>query len=136
MKEKFKVGQRVVFANPCEFDDDKDSPHWGGKYGKVVGTIESTDRSDSCDTAIVLWDNGKKRSLRQYRLQPYNLRFKFSKWFENYNFKSYKSYIGVAALLMVIDYFVLNGRIQKAIASAFDRTIDRIFKRIIDLPEA
>lgn len=49
---KFKVGDKVKLL-PGYYGDNPSNPAWGGKYGKVVGTVTK------CGAAIyVKWSTG------------------------------------------------------------------------------
>ena len=64
---KFKPGDRVKFYKTYQDYDDVGSPLWGGKHGKVVGTIlENNDREfierygrPEYNRICIKWDNGK-----------------------------------------------------------------------------
>ena len=49
---KFKVGDRVKYISFI-FGDHSYNPLWGGRHGKVVGTISNIDYE-----YLVDWDNG------------------------------------------------------------------------------
>jgi len=52
---KFKVGDRVKLK-PKLYTDSSHNPSWGGKYGKIVGTITSI-RSDPHYQIQLCWNN-------------------------------------------------------------------------------
>uniref|UniRef100_A0A6M3JGI6 Uncharacterized protein n=1 Tax=viral metagenome TaxID=1070528 RepID=A0A6M3JGI6_9ZZZZ len=56
-QRKFKCGNRVKYVSRI-YGDELFNPVWGGKYGKVGGTI--TYFCAESDTIIVHWDNRYK----------------------------------------------------------------------------
>jgi hypothetical protein len=141
--ENLTAGARVIFIDE-EFKDDLDSPLWGGKHGKIKGTVMKTGGcNDGYPTIKIKWDNGCTKTLRAYRCRSYNpltdgcLGGAKDFWTE---LKPYQKYLGVAALAVSIDYFVLGGKftnkfkkLAESVVSKIVGTLDKIIDRI--LPE-
>lgn len=71
MLEHTRVGNKVILSTE-EYDDSRSNPRWGGKYGKVIGTIESSVPFDSEGYCLsVVWDNGYRNTYKPCDLDHY-----------------------------------------------------------------
>ena len=71
MSIKFKVGSRVKYVSGKYIDVDW-NPLWGGKCGKILGTIvriSAAEDQHSMLDVYVEWDNGQSNSYKRRDLE-------------------------------------------------------------------
>jgi hypothetical protein len=137
---ELKVGNRVIYTDSSKYGIAANNPVWGGRYGNIVGTV--VELKDA--VVIVEWDNGKSNNYAPKYLDfadeslAAKAKEKVDKLYDV--IKPYEKYIGLVALAMVIDYFVLGGKftnkfkkLAESVISKIVGTLDKIIDRI--LPE-
>jgi hypothetical protein len=70
MSKIFKVGDRVRlrYLLPHYGRDSRKNPLWGGRYGKIAGTVKEISDHEICPI-LVSWDNGAKNSYYKRHLE-------------------------------------------------------------------
>ena len=63
MSNKFKKGDRVKYTSNS-YGDEQHNPMWGGKYGKIVGTVTGGGSMPN-----VTWDNGNRNGYYEGDLE-------------------------------------------------------------------
>lgn len=124
------IGDRVAFIYRPE-GDSPSSPVWGGKHGFVAGTVTGLDKS--APTAEVAWDNGERScwyadkhrrlTLIERLRHPANSGWPLCK-------SNYLKYIGLAALVVAVDHFVLKGACRNSIKSTCKKFVDKVFCKV------
>jgi hypothetical protein len=136
MSEKtFKKGDRVRYTGSSE--DRPQSPHWGGKYGKVIGTVTEVSPTEHSieHEAKVTWDNGKKFYALQKNLSHHTTLlggFNMKETARNIatsihdTIKPYEKYIGLIALAVAIDHFLLGNKFTSRFIALGEALVQRI----------
>jgi hypothetical protein len=143
-------GAKVKYDHIDTGGDKEGQPLWGGKYGKIPGRIKKVDYSLSVQYGVfVEFENGKicnfnRESLSLLEGQSMTLlRIKsranrLVSTTKNYTKRylvPYRKYIGIVVLLLVVDYFIFEGKhISKAKDQA-GKLVDRILRRTQDVIE-
>lgn len=134
-----RTGDKVILPENTKVDDGEKSPHWGGKYGKIVGTVDCIRRDDGWAKMDVVWNNGfHYAGLPAEILKKYNpaMEMALEKSKKTYDMIApYKKYIGLLALALVLDHFILGGKCLnkfKVLASKFVTTIQDTLETFID----
>jgi hypothetical protein len=130
-KKQMVKGTRVIYTSDA-FDEAKSNPLWGGKYGNIVGTITGLDhKKDPC--ICVTWDNGTSNSYDPTDLTIYEegkvkmietAKTTVAKLHQQ--IKPFEKYIGLVALAMVIDHFLLGNKFSSRFKSVAEGLVDKI----------
>lgn len=136
---KFKNGDRVIYTSD-KYTLQKNNPLWGSKYA-CVGTVYENKKEGSSYPLRVYWDNGTDNTYEENDLEYYRKEFKMIESAKkvametNEFIKPYRKYIGLAAVALVIDHFVLGDKFSdrfKSLASAVVERTTNIFDKLID----
>jgi hypothetical protein len=143
-KKQIVKGTRVIYTSDA-FDEAKSNPLWGGKYGKIVGTITGIDHKKDPYIGVV-WDNGTSNSYDPTDLTIYEEgKIKMIETAEttvaklqmietaettvaklHQQIKPFEKYIGLVALAMVIDHFLLGNKFSSRFKSIAEGLVDKI----------
>ena len=66
---EFKVGDRVKYTSE-KYKDAMNNPLWGGRHGKIKGTIDHLPKAGL--PIYVIWDNGAHNTYKKMDLELIN----------------------------------------------------------------
>jgi len=145
----FPEGTPVALTS-SRFKGKGNNPIWGGRRGRIVGRVLTNKRGG--DLSIkVSWGHGETNvyaptDLHIYKEKNHTMIQKAKDIGQNLysSIKPYEKYIGLAALVLVIDHFLFGGKFSGKLKTVAERVLDKIMEAFdamleklgIDLDEA
>lgn len=108
-------------------------PHWGGKHGRIKGTVvDSFIDGDSDHMAVVMWDNGSKSNrifaARLTVCKPFHLEVvkSLKRLPAKARNSKYTKYFIMLAVAMAVDHFFLKGAFRHRFVTLAEKTVNSI----------
>lgn len=124
-----KKGDRVILIID-KFKDSNSNPRWGGKHGKVVGTITALEGGK----VNVSWDNNNENIYNPEDLRLWKGKSKMIEKAKDMaisvheSVKPYEKYIGLIALAAVIDHFFLGNKFTNRFRALAETLVEKIIR--------
>lgn len=133
-RSTFRSKDRVIYISG-RHEESRANPLWGGKQGYVVGSIV---KIGSSGTMEVRWDNGTHNNYLLCDLELYTWTTALKRFYKKSRARlhirvpgpSWTKYIGIVALVLVLDYFLLDCKCIRKCRTVVEGAIDKVTSKI------